>query len=129
MLIWNAVYQKDGILTDEHLSQFDPDGTEHKYADIDRWRLGRFDLIDKETQKTVYSVFLHQDQRLVWRKRSFIDLKSGNVESSLHLVGWVMTIQTPKGPKNVYAFNYIHEDGSIALDNHRENIELLPEEF
>lgn len=130
MLYWKAVYQKDGELDEnEFLSQFKEDGTENKYADIDRWRLGRFDLIRHEDNKAVYSVYLHSDQRLIWRRRTFKDLHSGEIKQVMHVVGWVMTIQTPKGPKNVYAFNYIHEDGSISLDDHRENIELLPEEF
>jgi hypothetical protein len=32
---------------------------------------------------------------------------------------------TNSGPRNITAINYIHQDGSIALDDSRDNLELL----
>lgn len=125
--IWRAVYHDgSGKLTeDKFLMQFNEDGTENKYADIDRWKLGRFDLINR-VGKVVYSVYLHTDQILIYRRRNFIIL--GGRKSMIFLIGWRQSIQTPNGPKVITIINYLYEDGTIALDNHRNNLELLPEE-
>lgn len=123
MLTWKAIYHdEDGRPTEEGLSQFNPDGTENKYDKIDRFRLGRFDLVKGD--KVVYSVYLHEGQRLVYRRRHFVPLNSTK-RTLVHVIGWVETVFTRKGRRDIYAFNYIFEDGTMALDNHRENIKLL----
>ena len=43
----------------------------------------------------------------------------------VYLVGWQMNIFTNSGIKNMVVINYIHEDGSIALDGSRNNLQLL----
>lgn len=124
MLTWRANYHdNNGRPTEEGLSQFNNDGSENKYDEIDRLRLGRFDLIN-EQGKPVYSVYLHTGQRLVYRRRHFVPLNGGK-RSLVHVVGWVETVYTGKGTREIYAFNYIFEDGTMALDDHRGNIALL----
>lgn len=128
MLTWKAIYHDgEGNLTPEVFAQYNPDKTENAYKDIDRFKLGRFDLVD-ESGKTVHSTYIHGNQRLVFRRRNFITV-GGQLKGTMYIVGWVQTVTTPNGNKDIYAFNYVHEDGSVALDNHRENIELLPEEY
>ena len=120
MLTWKAIYE-DG----ESLSQYNEDKTENFYKDIQRQKLVRFDLVNGE--KTVHSLYLREGQRLIFRRRNFIRLSKDKEERHMiYLVGWQMTIITASGQlKNIAAINYIHEDGSIALDNSRDNLELL----
>lgn len=123
MLVWRAVY-KDG----KYLPQHNDDGSTNRYSDIDRYRLERFDLLN-EDNKPVYSVYIREGQRLIFRKRHFIKVGSGE-KSHVYLVGWQQTLYDSKGLlKNVTAINYVHEDGSIALDGHRDNLELYKEEL
>jgi len=127
-LTWQAVYHKDGDITEdsEIYSQFNPDGTENPYKDIDRFRLGRFDLLHEG--KIVYSLVIRKNQRLIFRRRSLVAL-NGDLVGLVFLVGWVMTITTPSRQRNLYAINYLQPDGSIVLDNHRSNLSLLSEEL
>ena len=109
--------------------QFDPkSGAENKYKDIDREKLERFDLLNKETGKAIHSVYLREGQILVYRRRTFIKVKT-NERSIVYLVGWKMDIMTNSGVKTLTVINYIHPDGSIALDGARNSIEFLPEEL
>lgn len=124
-LNWVANYA-DGT----KLEKFAPSGGEHRYQDIDRDKLVRFDLIDPQTNKAVYSLYLHDGQRLIYRARTLVNV-ARNIELGrvrVYLVGWQERIMTQNGPRTVTAINYIHEDGSISLDDHRSNLELLPEE-
>lgn len=131
-LKWRAVYidpETDEVNENsEVLEQFESDGTENKYEDIDRVRLGRFDLLTMDNEP-VYSVYLHPGQRLIWRRRVFMDPVAGHVKNIIYVVGWVQTITTPNGPKDIYAFNYIHQDGSVSLDHSRDNINIRPQEM
>lgn len=123
MLTWRANYHdENGRPTEDGLSQFNSDGSENKYNDIDRLKLSRFDLIKDD--KPIYSVYLHAGQRLVYRRRHFVPLAGGE-RRLVHVIGWIETVYTGKGKRDIYAFNYIFEDGTMALDNHRGNIELL----
>ncbi len=126
-LKWKANYHgDDGKLDGSCLNQFDEaTGEEHEYKDIDRFRLARFDMID-EDNKAVFSLYLRKYQRLIYRRRSFIKL-SGE-KTHIYLVGWQQTITTPQGEKNITSICYLHQDGSVALDGHRSNLELLNHE-
>lgn len=119
-LYWIAVYA-DGT----KLYQFDDKGNEYKYADIDREKLVRFDIVSKEEKRIIYSMYLREGQRLIFRRRTLKPLDQRKPTVVIFLVGWQMTIPTPSGMKNVTAINYFHPDGSIALDGDRDNIELL----
>lgn len=129
MLTWKAVYGNGEILT-----QYNEDGTENKYKDILRHELINFDLID-ENGKTVYRLFLHENQRLIFRRRNYIRLSNqvGQEKHIVYLIGWQMTVLTMAGERNITAINYIYEDGSVSLDDAKDTydtqgIELLPEE-
>jgi len=114
-LTWKALYH-DG----NTLPQFNEDGTENRYHDIDRNRLSHFVLYD-ESGKAVFSVVLHEDQQLVFRKRTIIR-GDNQVMGSVYLVGWQQNIRG----KNVKAIAYIYEDGTIDLDDDRSDLELIP---
>lgn len=120
-LYWVANY-----INDTSLKQFQ-DSKEMKYEDIDRERLVRFDLIDKITDKPVYSLYLRDGQKLIFRRRTLKKINRPDVV--IFLVGYQMTIMTNSGPKNIVVINYLHPDGSIALDGPRNNLELLDFEY
>lgn len=120
-ITWRAVYDDEKILT-----QYNADGSDNKYADIDRDRLDHFDLIRKG--KVFYSLFLHEGQRLIYRRRTLIKMRTlDGVEQDrevIYLVGYQTTI----GGQNLVVLNYIYRGGRVELDNSRSNIELLAEE-
>ena len=123
-LTWKAVYF-DG----EILPQYNEDGTQNKYKDIERHRLSTFDLIDPQG-KTIHRTYIREGQRLIFRRRNFIRLThQGQEKHTIYLTGWQMTVYTNAGPKNITAINYIYEDGSIGLDDSRNELELLREEI
>lgn len=116
-LKWKALYH-DGI----SLSQFNEDGSENRYHDIDRNRLSHFVLFN-ENGKAVFSVVLHPDQKLIYRRRTVIR-GDGQVSGSVYLVGWQQKIRG----KSVKSIAYVYEDGAIELDDDRNDLELLPQE-
>lgn len=118
-LYWVANYEDK-----TKFEQFSPDGKERRYADIDREKLVRFDMVDKDTNKAVYSVYLREGKRLIYRRRTLVPIGQ-QARVTIHLVGWQETVMTNNGPKNIIVINYIHEDGSIALDGSRDNLQLL----
>lgn len=106
------------------LKQFE--GTkENKYADIDRERLVRFDLIDYDTNKAVLSVYINEGKQLIFRRRT-LKRFDGSPDVVIFLVGYKQTIMTSSGVRAFISINYLHPDGSISLDGARDNLELLP---
>jgi hypothetical protein len=119
MLTWKAIY-KEG----EPLSQFNADGSENLYRDIDRKKLSRFELYDGETLK--FALFLHEGQRLIFRRRNFISYsKDGEKRWIVYLVGYQFNDETGK---NYKVINYVHENGIVELDDDRKDLVILPEE-
>ena len=116
-LYWIANYSDKTVLR-----QFF-DGKENSYQDIDRNRLERFDLLDWDTNKPVYSLYLREGQRLIFRRRTLKQI--GKPDVTIFLVGYQIIVFTEGGPKSIVVINYLHEDGSIALDGPRNNLELL----
>lgn len=106
------------------LRRFRPEGGENKYADIDVDKLERFDLVNTQTKKVVYALYLREGQKLIYRRRTFRRM-DGSPDVVVYLVGYNMTIMTNAGPKAIIVINYIHPDGSIALDGPRNNLKLL----
>lgn len=104
------------------LSQFE-NGIENRYIDIDRNKLNRFDLYDKDTHTPVYALYLRDGQRLIFRRRTL--KRIGQPDIVVFMVGYQMTIMTGSGPKEYTVINYFHPDGSISLDGPRDNLELL----
>ena len=123
MITWKAIYNDGSCLT-----QYNADGTENRYEDIDRYKLSRFDLYkNADIDKTpFYSLYLRHGQRLIFRRRNFIS--TNGERHMIIIVGWQKTYDTKPLPTNATAINYIYEDGSIALDDSRNNLQLIPEE-
>lgn len=126
-LIWKAIYNDDTFLF-----QYNEDGTEHKYFDIDRRKLVRFELYNRNNI-LVYAVNLLDNQKLIFRRRTLVHIGVANDEETrdiIYLIGWQKRIDTPEGPRNVTAINYLNmTTGVIELDDTRDNLELVHSEI
>lgn len=124
-LEWKAIYDDHSFLT-----QFEGEGEnrkEHRYQDINRERLVRFDMINPKTNKAVFALYLRDGQQLIFRRRT---LKKILVpDTVIFLVGYQLRIMAGAGPLTQVVINYIHPDGSIALDGARSNLELYDFEY
>ena len=121
-LYWRAVYEDESILMQYETrngKQF-----ENKYPNINRDKLARFDLLDFMTNKPVYSLWIHEGQQLIYRRRTYLPVDKSRPVQVVYLVGYQHTVLTPSGARNFKVINYIYEDGSMALDDSRDNLEL-----
>ncbi len=101
MLMWAAAYNDDTMFY-----QYNEDGTENKYKDIDRDRLVEFTLLRvPEKEEGVpdlstppfpvrFSLWLEEGQQLIYRRRT--QMTEGGVTSVIHLVGWQQKIADQK---------------------------------
>jgi len=115
-ITWKAVYENN-----EELPQFDENGKENKYTDIDRGRLKTFEIL--KNNKPVFCLHLDKGRRLIFRRRVAKSLLSGE-ERVVYLVGWQQTIREPGNPKDVNTQDiaYIFEDdGHIELAGEWQN--------
>jgi len=118
MLTWKANYSEK-----ESLSQFNADGSENSYKDIDRSKLFSFEMLDGD--KRVYVLFLHEGQRLIFRRRNWINL-NGKIVKQVYLVGYQFT---DSAGKNYQVINYVHDGGYVELDDDRKDLIVHPEEI
>lgn len=129
-LYWRAVYEDKSFLMQYETKKGKQ--VENKYPAIDREKLVRFDLLDFETNKAVYSLWLNEGQKLIYRRRTLkeVNFRTHQIKNYVvWIVGYQHTIMTGSGPRNFVVCNYIYEDGSIALDGARDNLELYPIEL
>ncbi len=122
-IYWKAIYN-DGT----ELSQYEEDGTENKYPDIDRSKLASFEIRkaglvgpNYEKDKLLFKMFLEPGRRLIYRRRVLKKMKVGGTPTGIkikkrwneivYLVGWQATI----GDRNVQDIAYIFEDEHVEL--------------
>ncbi len=116
-LEWVAVYNDGSILR-----QFNDDGTENRYGDIDRKRLSEFHLVARDEDRIVLAYALEPGQRLIYRKRYSMSGITGEKNWVIYIVGWQQTING----KNIQNVSFIFPDGSIInLPRFRENHPLF----
>lgn len=101
---WIAVYDDGSIFR-----QYDEDGTEHRYADIDRDRLAEFHLRVRGQDKTVVAYAFDPGMRLIYRRRVAMSGVTGEKIWTIHMVGWQQTVRG----KNVQSISWVFPDGSI----------------
>lgn len=123
MLRWAAVYN-DG----SHLPQYNEDGSENKYTDINRDILKQFILLDETSVRFILN--LKPEFKLIYRLRT---IKINNdVKERVHIVGYQQNISG----KNIQQINFIIDSTGVieVTDGFRENhawyssINFLPEE-
>lgn len=110
---WRAIYD-DG----SELCQFNKDGLENKYTDINRDKLIQFTLWNKDTPILV--VHLDGYKRLIYRKRYAVIAfgKRRGQKTLVHIVGWQQT----KEGQNTQMICFVFEDGHIeVVDRFYEN--------
>lgn len=97
---WVAYYN-DGT----HLRQYDDDGAENKYADIDRSKLDSFALYDRPATRKLLHLHLEPDQRLIYRRR--VEKTVGaDTDVVCYMIGWQQTI----AGENVQSIAYVFDD-------------------
>jgi hypothetical protein len=120
--VWEAVYS-DGT----SLKQFNGDGHENKYTDIDRKKITQFVLY--RDKKPLVIIHLGGKKRLIYRIRRAQNNK-GYTEA-VYLAGW----QEKQNGINTQMISFLFEDNSIEIvDRFYENhlwfysINFIPEE-
>jgi hypothetical protein len=99
---WKAIYS-DG----ESLMQFDADGGENKYVDINRTRLIQFLLYRDNIPAVV--VHLGPHKKLIYRMRRAMN--NHGEEEAVFLAGW----QELRGGKSVQMISFLFEDGHVEI--------------
>ena len=123
MVEWKAIYSNG-----DELPQYNEDGTENKYTDIDRDILDKFVLYKED--KPLLVVHLGGNKRLIYRKRAAVH-PGCKVAEAVYLVGW----QEKNNGTNIQQISFLFEDGHIeVVDRFYEehpwfySINFLPEE-
>src|SRR5574342_774232 len=97
---WVAHYSDE-----TELPQYNADGTENKYADIDRARLQYFEF--RDTGRIVLRTYLEPGQRLIYRRR--VEKRPGEPDIVVYMAGWQQTI----AGQNIQSISYIFPDGAV----------------
>jgi len=106
---WKAIYN-DG----SYLEQFNPDGSENKYPDIQRDKLVQFILLDFLNRPRVI-LHLKPGQQLICRKRVAIHLAIGPQGKSGQEETWIVGFQENRRGVNVQSICFVFEDGHVEL--------------
>jgi len=112
---WKAIYD-DGT----GLLQYNGDGTENKYTDIDRGRLIRFVLFEPiAVDKKFHSILGHSiklvialngNKKLIYRRRVAMNITT-NTREEVFLAGW----QENTDGRNTQMLCFLFEDGHIEV--------------
>ena len=106
---WKAIYSNG-----ESLLQFNFDGSENKYSNIDRARLVRFDLC--RDNQPLLVIHLSHKKKLIYRMRRAMNNRGK--EEVVYLAGW----QENQNGKNVQMIAFLFED------NHTEIVDRFYED-
>jgi hypothetical protein len=89
---------------DESLTQYNADGTENLYKDIDRTRLTAFSLV--RDGNILVRIHLSPDKRLIYRRR--VEVRPGHDDVRLSLAGWQKTINGENIQSVVCVFDHLN---------------------
>lgn len=112
---WKAVYGNGTFL-----NQFNSDGSENKYTDIQREKLVQFQVLNNG--KVLVAVHLDPNKKLIYRQRVAMHFALGpkgkTGEERVWLVGW----QENRRGVNVQMLCAVFPDGHVEIvDRFREN--------
>ena len=110
MVYWKAIYSDETCF-----NQYNEDGSENLYKDIDRTKLDCFILMNEE--KTILVIHLDDKKKLICRRRIAIGLDN-NIQHVVWIAGW----QENRQGMNVQMVCFVFDDGHIeVLDRFKEN--------
>ena len=111
MLRWAAVYN-DG----SHHPQYNEDGSENKYVDINRDILKQFLLLDETSVRFILN--LKPELKLIYRLRTAKNSNNDVIER-VHIVGYQQNVSG----KNIQHINFIVDSTGVieVTDGFREN--------
>ena len=119
----SSIYWKANYTNGTSLCQFEEDGTENKYPDIDRYKLASFEIrkaaAGELLDRLFFKMYLEPGRRLIYRRRVREKMRFGKTKPELvkgstetiYLVGWQATI----GGRSVQDIVYVFEDGHVEL--------------
>jgi hypothetical protein len=81
-------------------------------------------LVKKTFEKLKYTLYIHEGQKLLFRKRKTINL-NGEFIDIIYIVGY--QIKKEDG-QYIRVLNYLHTNGEIGLDDDKNNLVVLEEE-
>lgn len=105
---WLATY-RDG----SQLEQFDKEGKERLFKEIEQSKLDTFSWVPFDKSKPAHTLKLQPFQRLIAVRRHHLvtKLRTGEKKDKItYLLGW----QTTHQGKNIKSIMFIHPDGSIT---------------
>jgi hypothetical protein len=101
---WKAVYQNGG-----ELPQYNEDGSENKYDDIDRKNLSQFMYVIDDKPRLV--VHMNKTKRLIYRRRVAQAFFDNKITEVVYLIGWQETILG----RNTQMISFLFEDGHVEV--------------
>lgn len=101
---WKAEYENGSVL-----KQYDSNGEERNFNEIDQDRLDTFSWISDDNVLPTYTIDLKDWQRLIAFRRHV--LRRGNDRVMVYALGWQATING----RNYKTINYILPDGSVIM--------------
>lgn len=110
ILNWVAVY-------DSGLQVCEVSGV--AYADLDRSKLREFWLVNTQGVARVKIALALPERRLIFRRRRVAKL-NGQIVSTTYIIGYYELVHE----KPQYSLLYIHPNGVVEVDNHRNDLEL-----
>lgn len=104
---WVAQY-RDGTV----VNQYDKDGKERSYEHLERDRISAFALYDQESRRSILTLHLEPDQKLIYRRR--VEQRVGQADPTevCYLVGWRRTANGECVQSIAYVFE---KSGRIEL--------------
>lgn len=126
MLTWEARYN-DG----SYLPQYNEDGSENKYIDINRDTLKKFILVNSRGD-VKFVLNLDQGKKLIFRRRIAKNVASNAVTETVYVIGWQQNVSGIA----VQSINFYFESTEYVeiTDGFKENhqwyypVIFLPEE-
>jgi hypothetical protein len=112
---WLAIYSDE-----TYLCQYNDDGTENLYTDIDRSKLAHFAMLQDDNKLALTVALERASQKLICRKRTFMDI-NGVVKGIVWLVGWHENVNGT----SIKSICYIYLDGHIELAGSKDDYELM----
>lgn len=108
MARWKAVYN-DGTF----LNQYNNDGSENKYSEIDRANLSQFLLLRDTKELMVIIYFTRPSQKLIYRKRVAIYISGSKTgtQDVVYIVGW----HENRNGTNVQMICFVFDDGHVEI--------------
>ncbi len=126
MLTWEAYYNNGS-----YLSQYNENGSENKYGDINRNILEKFILVDS-SGNVKFVLNLDPEKKLIFRRRTAKSLVSKTIREVVYIIGWQQNVKDVAVQSINFYFEstgYVENTDGFKKDHHWfYPVIFLPEE-